>query len=313
MYTMTYKILMGLIFTCLIFGLVISPAHAQTDGLPDRAIISGVQGRAQRFNLSCESRSAVDWAAFWGVSIGEKQFLKHLPHSDNPDSGFVGEPNGVWGNIPPLSYGVHAAPVAALLREFGLHAEARYGMSWEELRAEVVAGRPVIVWVIGQMWKGSPVKYSASGGQKAMVARFEHTMIFYGYDKKKVYVFDAYTGSKQVYPIRTFLNSWKTLGRMAIVGHNSDQQNAPTTESSTPDHSVTPSESRVYLPSIHNQQIQPSNSDNENTNLKIYVVKRGEYLVDLGGRFGVDLRFLARLNGLQYPYVIHAGQVLRIR
>ena len=65
------------------------------------------------------------------------------------------------GQHPPASYGVHAPPVAELLREFGLQAEARSGMTWDELRAEIAAGRPVIAWVIGQIWSGTPQKYRA--------------------------------------------------------------------------------------------------------------------------------------------------------
>lgn len=270
MYKMTRKIVMMLIIIGLTLGFFVSASLAQTGDLPNRVVISGLQGRAQRFNLSCESRSAVDWAAFWGVRIGEKQFLKNLPRSDNPDRGFVGDPDGVWGNIPPLPYGVHAEPVAALLREYGLQADARLGMDWDELRAEIAAGRPVIVWVIGEMWSGSPVKYVASDGRNTKVARFEHTMILYGYDKKKVYVLDAYTGNKQTYPIRTFLNSWKTLGKMAIVS----QIYQPSEEgaSEQPPAQV---ESRFYLPSIYNRVFHSEENSSERTSI---MVRRRNYL-----------------------------------
>jgi len=70
-------------------------------------------GYAQLYTLDCESRSAVDWAAYLGYSINEQGFLDSLPKTDNPETGFVGDYTGPNGNIPPLSYGVHAAPVAA--------------------------------------------------------------------------------------------------------------------------------------------------------------------------------------------------------
>ena len=142
--------------------LLVFPAPGRAEPIPDKAYISGVVGYPQRFTLSCESRSAVDWAAFWGVNIREKKFLNSLPRSDNPDAGFVGNPNDEWGNLPPYSYGVHAEPVAALLRQFGLQAEARRDLSWDDLRSEIAAGHPVIVWVIGQMWRGTPVRYKNS-------------------------------------------------------------------------------------------------------------------------------------------------------
>jgi uncharacterized protein YvpB len=195
---------------------------ARADGLPDSADIRELTGRRvdghpQSYQLSCESRSAVDWAAYWGVSIKERKFLNSLPRSDNPDLGFVGWPNDAWGNLPPQSYGVHAEPVASLLREFGLDAQGRSGMTWEELQAEIAAGRPVIVWVIGEMWPGTPTKYIASDGRAALVARFEHTMILVAYSPKTVKVVDAYTGRTSTFPRQTFLKSWETLGRMAVV------------------------------------------------------------------------------------------------
>jgi hypothetical protein len=123
----------------------------------------------------------------------------------------------MWGNVPPLSYGVHAGPVAGLLREFGLEAQARKDLSWDELQVEIAAGRPIIVWVVGQMWPGARVKYVASDGQTARVARFEHTMILVAYTPKTVKAVDAYTGLTMTFSKSAFLKSFETLGRMAVV------------------------------------------------------------------------------------------------
>ncbi len=210
------------IFLIFILAVMILVSSARADGLPDSADIRdvtgrSVKGRPQSYLLSCESRSAVDWAAYFGVKIKERKFLNSLSRSDNPEVGFVGQPNGVWGNIPPASYGVHAWPVASLLREFGLAAQARSGMAWEELQAEIAAGRPVIVWVIGAMWPGSRSKYNASDGQTVSVARFEHTMILVAYTPKTVKVVDAANGQTDTYSRSAFLKSWGTLGRMAVV------------------------------------------------------------------------------------------------
>ncbi|UCH59652.1 MAG: C39 family peptidase [Anaerolineales bacterium] len=280
--------------------------------IPNRAIISGVKGSAQNWNLSCESRSAVDWAAYWGVEITERQFLKRLPRSDNPDRGFVGNPNDVWGNVPPLSYGVHAEPVAKLLRDYGLQAEARRDMDWDDLRAEIAADHPVIVWVIGQMWRGTPIKYKPTEGHKTTVARYEHTMILYGYDRNKVHVIDAYTGNRQSYPIRTFLTSWQTLGNMAVVG-SIPKAEIIASESEVQSETATPSVLNIYLPSI----IQLSTTSNEQTTKderpEEYTVKPGDYLMEISRRFGLSWQALARLNGIQYPFIIYPGQVLRLK
>lgn len=308
------RILIALVLS---LQLLVFPAPGKADPIPDRAYISGVVGYPQRFTLSCESRSAVDWAAFWGVNIREKKFLNNLPRSDNPDVGFVGDPNSEWGNLPPYPYGVHAEPVAALLNQFGLQAEARWSLSWDDLRAEIAAGRPVIVWVIGQMWRGTPVRYKAKDGQTARVARFEHTMILLGYTPKRVHVLDAFSGQIQTYPLSTFVASWDTLGRMAITGGGllesteSRQENSPPTQTRQPlpaqfaHHSYMP----LIFDSSDAMRVIAAAQEMPYT----YTVKPGDYLVDIAHRYGLVWWQLAALNGIEYPYVIHARQVLRLR
>lgn len=294
--------LLALVFLGILLP-VTRPLSAKADHLPERAYIRGVIGHAQSYPLSCESRSAADWAAFWDVNIRERKFLTKLPRSENPDEGFVGNPSDAWGNIPPKSYGVHAEPVAALLREHGLQAEARRGMQWDELRAEIAAGRPVIVWVIGQIWQGTPIKYSAPDGHKTTVARFEHTMIVIGYGPSVVHLVDAYSGKTVSHPLRRFLASWKTLGNMAVVGQaNPEEPSKPEQGNS----------SQVFLPVIFSGTSETSQSVSPTPSPKTYVVKRGDYLVGVARRFSVNWRKLANLNGIKYPYTIYPGQVLKI-
>ena len=209
------------ILLALIVGIMqlASPAlTARAFDAPDQAYISGVVGHAQTYSLSCESRSAADWAAFWGVAVNETEFLQKLPRSDNPNEGFVGNPNDAWGSVPPNSYGVHAEPVARLLRQYGLKAHAGTGLSWEELKNEIASGRPVIVWVIGSIWSGTPSKYTTQDGQKVRVAQYEHTMILIGYDETTVQLVDALTGYTVTHALNNFLTSWAALDNMAVTG-----------------------------------------------------------------------------------------------
>ena len=167
--------------------------------------------------MSCESRSAVDWAHFFGVNIGELEFLGGLPVSDNPEIGFVGNPAGIAGSIPPGPYGVHAAPVGRLLRAYGLPADDKRGFSFDELRAEIAQGQPVIVWVIGDVQAGYGVDYTASDGQTMKVAAYEHTVIVVGYTATTVTVVNnylQYSVSKE-----RFLNSWSVLGNQAVINY----------------------------------------------------------------------------------------------
>ena len=246
---------------------------------PDSSYVPGVIGHPQSFSISCEARSAADLAGYWGISVSETDFLQAMPSSDNPDQGYVGNPNEVWGRIPPHGYGVHAGPVAATLRDFGLQAEAHHDLTWEDLQDEIGAGRPVIVWVIGAMWSGTPVEYQAADGSTARVAAFEHTMLLTGYSTDSVEVIDAYSGQYQYYWLSAFLDSWSVLGNMAVFaqGEGSQQENPePKYQGGT------------------------------------YTVQPGDYLMQLARNFGIPWKDLADLNSISYPYNIFAGQVLRL-
>ncbi len=192
-----------------------TPTFTPTSTLPARAGVTGVQGHWPRYNLSCEAAAAVDWAAFFGIRLDEAAFQAALPRSDNPNRGFVGDPNGPWGLIPPQDYGVHAPPVAALLRRYGLPAHAAHGLTWRDLQAEIAAGRPVIVWVIGDLWAGSAQRYTARDGETVLVAPYEHTVLLVGYTPTTVTVLNR--GIRQTVPKTVFLRSWAVLDNMAVL------------------------------------------------------------------------------------------------
>ncbi len=260
------------------------PAAAQTTP-PDSAYINGVAGQPQRYNLSCESRSAVDWAAFFGVKISETEFLAALPRSDNPETGFVGSPNDPWGNVPPYSYGVHAPPVAALLQAYGLNAVAQRGLSWEELRQEVGSnGRPVIVWLVGNAWPGVAQNYTAADGRTVVVAAYEHTMILLGYDPTSVYLLNASTGLVEWHALTAFLTSWAVLGNMAVLWGEETEQ----TET-------------AVLPTRFPAGVTHS-----------YVVQPGDTLLTIAARFQLTRYELVVYNRLPLPELIYEGQVLHL-
>ncbi len=185
-----------------------------TPTLPAAAEVKGMYGYGQLFGLSCEARSAADWARHFGVTVHELDFLKRLPRSKNPEIGFVGDPNGGWGLIPPEAYGVHAGPIAYVLRGYGAKAQAKRQMSFERLRVEIAAGRPVMVWVTGHVAAGKATQVEVDG-KSITVARYEHTVIVTGYDAKYITILDG----KGVYkrPVETFLQSWAVLENMAVV------------------------------------------------------------------------------------------------
>ena len=142
-------------------------------------------------------------------------FLRALPVSDNPEKGFVGSVTDPLGSLPPNGYGVHAPPVAALMRAWGLPAIARRGMSFLELQGEITAGRPVMIWAIRQLGYSTPVEYTSSDGETIMVARYEHTFITIGYSQDYVTVVDNHLVYRV--SVEQFLTSWGLLGNMGIV------------------------------------------------------------------------------------------------
>jgi LysM repeat protein len=256
--------------------------------LPAYAVIDGVPAHRQSLPLSCESRSAADLAGYWGISINEVQFFNALPKSDNPEKGFVGNVYGSWGQTPPNPYGVHAPPIAKNLRKHGLDAKAQYGMSFNDLKKEIANGRPVIVWVVGKVWRGSPITYTAKDGSEVIVAKYEHSMLAYGYDSANVYLIDAGNGGRGKYSISNFKASWGVLGNMAVTAQG-EQSKAPTEEPSSND--------------------KPSGGSSSQG--KTYTVKPGDFLSKLAQQWGISWQELAALNDIVYPYIIYPGQVLK--
>ncbi len=183
--------------------------------LPLTASISGLYGSPMLYTLDCESQSAVDFARYYGVSIDERDFISRLPYSDDPEEGFVGSINGAMGQLPPTDYGIHAKPIAKLLREYGVNAKAVRGWDLDKIRNEIASGRPVIAWIVNMPFEIEPQEYTASNGNTTRVARFEHTWIITGYNMNVFTVVD----SQWTYNVKisTFQQRWDALGNQAVV------------------------------------------------------------------------------------------------
>jgi uncharacterized protein YvpB len=192
-----------------------TPTIRPTPDLPEEHYIQGVRGHRQFFPLGCEAGVAVDWAAFFGIQIVEFNFQYELPKSDNPELGFVGDVRSPWGQVPPYGYGVHAAPVAALLQKYGLKARAVKGFTLDGVKQELASDQPVIAWVIGNMVGGVPADYTDSQGNHTIVAAYEHVVLLTGYNQKRIH----YNNNGKIFevPYDVFLNSWSVLGNMAII------------------------------------------------------------------------------------------------
>lgn len=187
--------------------------------IPDEYFITGIYGHRQTYSISCEASAATDWAKFFGVDAYESTIQFHIPLSDNPDFGFVGNVNDPWGQIPPYSYGVHAEPVAAALRDlYELPARAEKDFSLDEVKREIANNQPVLAWVIGNMVGGYPTEYTDSQGNIAIVAPYEHAVVLTGYGTDRI----RYLNNGNFYEIPTefFLISWQVLGNMVVFYHD---------------------------------------------------------------------------------------------
>ncbi len=183
--------------------------------IPESAYVSGFTGYAQSYNLDCEARSAIDLAAYFGVNIAHSDFLNRMPKSDDPNEGFVGNYYDPRGRIPPASYGVYEKPIAQLLQQYGLNAVGVYGYSEYGLKSQIAAGRPVMVWVVGNTELGRPVSYTASStGRTTAVVPYQHTVVVIGYDSNGVTIQDG--GMKYTRDWSTFMVSWGVLGNRAV-------------------------------------------------------------------------------------------------
>lgn len=183
---------------------------------PESFYIRNIAGHSQNWALSCEASAAMDWAAFFGYEVYESTFQAELPHSDNPNLGYVGNPaTRGWGQIPPYAYGVHADPVAALLQSYGIPARSVSGYSLEEVKAKLAESKPIIAWIIGNMEYSEPVTYIDKAGNEAIVAPYEHVVILTGYNAESI----RYMSNGKFYdtPTEVFLTSWGVLGNMAVI------------------------------------------------------------------------------------------------
>lgn len=190
--------------------------YQPTATMPEEFYIRNISGHKQYYDLGCEASAAIDWANYFGVTIIESEFQNRLPLSDNPDYGFVGSVYGPWGQVPPYAYGIHAGPVADLLKQYGLNARGEKNFTVEKIKIEVASGQPVIAWVIGNVVGGVSYEYEDSLGRKTTVAAYEHVVIVTGYSNSAETLRYMNNGKFYDVPIEYFVSSWSVLEKMVV-------------------------------------------------------------------------------------------------
>jgi len=162
----------------------------------------------QQHSLSCEAAAARMFAEYYGVVQSEGWFQSAFGLSDNPHVGYRGNVDGAFGWID--NYGVHAEPVVRVLWGAGVSAIVRYGMTYDDLRAVLDRGSPVIVWT-------SPRGdyYDMPDGYRLVPE--EHTYVVIGYDSTGFTVNDPLYGGRRLK--LAVIPGWELFGSMAVVGN----------------------------------------------------------------------------------------------
>jgi hypothetical protein len=139
-------------------------------------------------------------------------------------------------------------------------------------------------------------------------------MVLTGYTASQVQVLDSYSGFSLTYSLASFLQSWKVLGNQAVIvqGYKClDCDSGTGASTPIPDETLT-TPAQIPDPAIITPTPIPDSTQCDKVP-KNYKVQRGEYLILLANRFGLDWRRLAELNNVTSPWVIHPGQVIILR
>ena len=123
------------------------------------------------------------------------------------------------GGCIPRGTGSAAEPIAKGLTAVGLPSTAFRNVDTSWLRAEIDAGRPVIVWATYGMRPAAIEGWYTQDGKIWIEAvHGEHTFTVVGYDVSGVYVNDPVDGREKYYAWDVFASSWALLSNMAISG-----------------------------------------------------------------------------------------------
>jgi uncharacterized protein YvpB len=191
-------------------------ADASTVGAAsDSHILRDIPVTPQAWSLSCEYAATSAATAMYGPLITQWRLRASIETAANPHKGFRGDITGAGGGT--TDYGVYAEPIAAVLHRYGFsHSYVFYGGA-VNLRAEIAAEHPVVVWVTGT-WKPSSrqVLRDAEGDSYSLIPG-EHAVTVYGYDTDGVWVMDPAGPDRYHVSWDRFLAAWDQFDGMALV------------------------------------------------------------------------------------------------
>lgn len=142
----------------------------------------------------CEMTATTMMLQYAGVRVNKQRFAATVPRTNDPQTGFVGDPassTGVWLYVYPQGL---LNPV----RRYLPTAVDLSGVTLAALKAKVATKRPVVVWVVGLDGFAS------------------HTITVTGYTPTTISYNDPWTGRAAVMANAEFEAMWARNGRRAL-------------------------------------------------------------------------------------------------
>jgi uncharacterized protein YvpB len=213
----------ALVFTFLLL-LVCAPATGAQS-----AVLLALPLHRQAHSLSCEAAALQMALATVGISTTEDDLLQQLARDPtprtvqpdgsvtwgDPDSGFVGTWDGVFGVD---GYGVYQDPIADLARAQGAAATtAESGADPEDLYQAVKDGDPVIVWMPYEGVVRGRGSWTTPAGAEVDYVVTEHAVVLAGVDDEGVVFADPYTASLQRMDYAQFEQAMAELNNRAVI------------------------------------------------------------------------------------------------
>ncbi|MFJ7245039.1 C39 family peptidase [Kitasatospora sp. NPDC098652] len=183
----------------------------------------------QQLGNDCEAAALRMLLAARGVTADDQQILDRIgvdrdhpefghsgPRSGDPYEAFVGDPDG--SETAGTGFGVYSPPVAKAARSYGLTVrQDGSGISVQQLKDELAAGHPAVVWV-DYLWRHlRSTTYTAYDGRSVLYAGpAEHTVVVTGFSGGRVSLNDPARGRTTVSE-DDFADGYATYGHMAVV------------------------------------------------------------------------------------------------
>ena len=150
----------------------------------------------------CEVTSLTMAVDYKGYNFDKITLANTLPHSSNPNLGFIGSPFSRSG------FYCFNKPICAVCDTNGINYEDITGCDVNRLNLELIKGNPVVVW--GTLRWTQPT-YCRNGLYSNL-----HCVCLKGYNGDCYIIADPLYGERYI-PKSQFVNIWTIMGKRAVV------------------------------------------------------------------------------------------------